>query len=141
LGLTPCQPMEVQGAIVFSTPAPAVLVVDDEPAVRSLVRRMLESAGYSVHEAGDGLQAIAVLSETGPFDLVVTDLRMPNVDGWSLATYLVNQTPRIPVVIISGYDDELADIASLGPVLAKPFEAHQLISCVRQALARHAQSA
>ena len=101
----------------------------------------IRDRGYSVHEAGDGLQAIAVLSETGPFDLVVTDLRMPNVDGWSLATYLVNQTPRIPVVIISGYDDELADIASLGPVLAKPFEAHQLISCVRQALARHAQSA
>jgi CheY-like chemotaxis protein len=103
---------------------------------------MLESAGYQVQEAGDGLQAIAILAERGPVDVVVTDLRMPNVDGWSLASYLTNQTPRIPVVIISGYDDDLGEMASLGPVLTKPFEASQLTACIQQALSRgHAQSA
>jgi two-component system cell cycle sensor histidine kinase/response regulator CckA len=118
-----------------------VLVVDDEPAVRGLARRMLESDGYRVWEAADGLQALAVLAERGPVDLVVSDLRMPQMDGRALAAHLAGQQPRTPVLLMSGFDQHPDDVAALGPVLAKPFSAEQLTASVRQLLAIPAQSA
>src|SRR5215207_794389 len=80
-----------------------VLVVDDQPAVLTLVRRMLEAGGYLVYEAADGLEAIAALVDHAPIDIVVSDLRMPNLDGLSLSAVLSSRTPRIPLVLMSGY--------------------------------------
>jgi CheY-like chemotaxis protein len=118
-----------------------VLVVDDEPSVRLIARRMLECDGCTVFEAADGLAALAFLAEHGPVDMVVADLRMPNMDGRALAACLASQCPRVPILFISGFERHPGDVTALAPVLSKPFSAEQLCGGVRQLLARQAQSA
>jgi CheY-like chemotaxis protein len=118
-----------------------VMVVDDEPFVRILCRRMLEAEGYRVHEAADGLAALAALREHGPVDAVITDLQMPNMDGFALATYLAGQSPRIPILLMSGYDQHHDKVRALGPLLLKPFGPDQLVQSLRVALGTQAQSA
>jgi CheY-like chemotaxis protein len=115
-----------------------VMVVDDEPAVRRLSRRMLERAGYDVHEAADPRAALAMLAELGRVDVVVSDLQMP-MDGEALATQLASQSPRIPIVFISASGLLHAEVAAFGPLLTKPFTGAQLTETVRQVLARPAQ--
>ncbi|MEP7225828.1 MAG: response regulator [Gemmatimonadales bacterium] len=115
-----------------------VMVVDDEPFVRALARRMLEDAGYQVYEAGDGVDALALLAELGRVDAVITDLRMPDMDGFALSAYLAGHYPRIPRLIISGFDLHPDDVAALGPLLLKPFSAEQLVEGLRQVLLRDA---
>lgn len=115
-----------------------VMVVEDEPFVRSLARRMLEDAGYQVYEAGDGVDALALLAELGQVDAVITDLRMPNMDGFALSAYLASHYPRIPRLIISGFDQDPNDVAALGPLLLKPFSAEQLVAGLRLVLPREA---
>lgn len=118
-----------------------VMVVDDEPFVRTLSRRMLEDAGYRVYEAGDGVDALALLAELGTVDAVITDLHMPNMDGFALAAYLASHYPRIPRLIISGFDQHPDDVAALGPLLLKPYNSEQLVEGLRQALLREAPRA
>ena len=117
------------------------MVVDDEPFVRTLSRRMLEDAGYRVYEAGDGVDALALLAELGTVDAVITDLHMPNMDGFALAAYLASHYPRIPRLIISGFDQHPDDFAALGPLLLKPYNSEQLVAGLRQALLREAPRA
>ena len=95
--------------------------MDDVESVRRLLRRVLEHTGHRVIEAGDGVEALACLAENPAVDLVITDLRMPNMDGWELATGLSGQSPRIPVLFMSGFDEHLAVETVAGPVLPKPF--------------------
>jgi two-component system cell cycle sensor histidine kinase/response regulator CckA len=64
-------------------------------------------------------------------DLVVTDLRMPNMDGWELATHLTGRSPKVPVLFMSGYDEHLGSQSLLGPVLPKPFTSEQLFQRIR----------
>jgi two-component system cell cycle sensor histidine kinase/response regulator CckA len=112
---------------------PAVLVVDDSKAIREVTRRALEAEGYQVWEAGNGIEAVAWLTR-GVVDVVVTDIRMPEMDGWQLAAYLKSLSPAPPVLFISGYDAHLGSRNLPGPVLAKPFRAEQLVTSVRQLL-------
>lgn len=105
---------------------PTILVVDDVLEVRRLTRRFLEAGGYRVLEAGDGGQALACLQHQGPVDLVLTDVRMPNMDGWELAAHLSALRPRVPVLFMSGYDQHLGSPSLVGTVLAKPFTSEQL---------------
>jgi CheY-like chemotaxis protein len=112
-----------------------VLVVDDELAMRALTRRMLEGEGYQVREAADGMGALEALAEGLPVDVIVTDIRMPRMDGRELASRLVARSPRIPIVFMSGYDVYLGPLDLPGPVLAKPFRSEQLTALVSQLLA------
>ena len=112
----------------------SVLVVDDVESVRRLLRRVLEHKGHRVLEAGDGVEALACLTQNPAVDLVITDLRMPNMDGWELATRLSGRSPRIPVLFMSGFDEHLAVATVAGPVLPKPFTPEQLDEHVRQVL-------
>jgi CheY-like chemotaxis protein len=121
------------------TRAMTVLVVDDEPAMRAMTRRMLEGEGYRVYEAADGMDALAILAEGWPVDVMVTDIRMPRMDGRELASRLTMHSPRIPIVFMSGYDVYLGPVDLPGPVLAKPFRSDQLTTLVRQLLAPQAQ--
>jgi CheY-like chemotaxis protein len=107
-----------------------VLIVDDEAMVRRFLRRILGQADYEILEAGDGLQALALAENHGPVDVVVSDIRMPNMDGRALAAYLAALNPPIPVLLISAYEEP----AALGPVLAKPFRSEELLDRVRQIL-------
>ena len=120
--------------------AVTVLVVDDEAAMRALTRRILEGEGYHVYEAADGVEALATLTQGWPVDAIVTDIRMPRMDGRELANRLTTHSPRIPIVFMSGYDVYLGPVDLQGPVLAKPFRSEQLTAVVSQLLARQAQS-
>lgn len=116
------------------SPASVVLVVDDSEPVRSLIRRILATAGFQAHEAADGVEALALLAQPVHVDVVVTDVRMPNMDGWELAARLARRTPPIPVLLMSGFDAHLASGQLLGPVLAKPFDAGDLLAHVAKLL-------
>lgn len=111
-----------------------VLVVDDVESVRRLIRRVLEHASHRVLEARDGVEALTCLGENPAVDLVLTDLRMPNMDGWELATHLSGRSPRVPVLFMSGFDEHLASDTVAGPVLPKPFTSERLDELIRQVL-------
>jgi two-component system cell cycle sensor histidine kinase/response regulator CckA len=111
---------------------PVVLVVDDEDLVREVTRRVLESAGYQVVEASNGARALGILMQGG-VDAVVTDIRMPGMDGWELAGRVTMMTPRPAILFMSGYEAHVGTSFSV-PVLAKPFRPELLVDNVRQVL-------
>jgi two-component system cell cycle sensor histidine kinase/response regulator CckA len=84
-----------------------VLIVDDEASVREFVDRALTFAGYRTVVASDGPEALAIFEATGPFDLLVTDLRMPQMMGDELARQLRLADPALKVLYLTGYSDEL----------------------------------
>jgi CheY-like chemotaxis protein len=113
--------------------SPLVLVVDDMPAVRTIARRSLEAYGYQVMEAENGEDALALLSQGVPADLVLADLQMPKMDGLRLAAELKARFPGSLVLFMSGYAHlGITDLP--GPVLPKPFMPEQLVASVRQLL-------
>jgi CheY-like chemotaxis protein len=115
-----------------------VLVVEDEPAVRSLARRSLEAVGVAVLEAENGREALEVLARGGPLpQLVLTDVIMPGLNGRELAEALAARHPGLPVLFMSAYAEE--DVArSLLPqqsvYIQKPFAPDALVAQVRAAL-------
>ena len=113
-----------------------VHVADDEESVRRLVSVVLEQAGYIVHEAGDGCEALSEMKKRR-FDLVVADYRMPRLNGEQFLILSRLMWPQIPTVLLSGELNDVPGRLSLhGPCafLAKPFEAHHLLNVVRGAL-------
>ncbi len=101
---------------------------------------MLESEGYSVHEASDGAEALdRVRADGDAFDVIVSDIVMPRMNGIELLQTLSTAYPELPVILISGYGTaELADrgIAAPCAVLAKPLVAELLLAEVRRCLRR-----
>jgi CheY-like chemotaxis protein len=121
-----------------------VLVVDDEPSICDIVRKILEPKGYTVRVARHGLQALQVLSSEA-VDCVIADLVMPSMDGITLAMKLHENYPNLPTVLISGQVDvKAASIQALAPLLnsdtscllKKPFESADLLEAVQRALGR-----
>jgi PAS domain S-box-containing protein len=116
-----------------------VLVVEDDDEVRRLVRRILQRHGYTVLEAPDGRKALEfVTAHTGPLDLVLTDMVMPELSGRLLAEHLAVQRPGLRVLHMSGYtDDEFVRRGLLDSgmrLLEKPFTVEGLARAVRAAL-------
>jgi two-component system cell cycle sensor histidine kinase/response regulator CckA len=105
--------------------SPSVLVVDDEPPIRSVARRILEADGYSVVEASDGLEAVGLLSQEGAsFDLVVADLEMPKLGGDEMVCRIRWSHPDLKVLYVTGFIDKLMDSRQLWEgeaFLDKPF--------------------
>src|SRR3954453_24113093 len=120
-------------------PVPArsltVLVVEDEDGLRLLMRHILEGAGFRVCEADEGFQALSVLLQGRPVDLVLTDIRMPRMDGRELAAHMAALALKVPILFVTGYGDELEPNTLPCPVLSKPFQPEQLVAFVRQAQA------
>ena len=111
-----------------------ILVVDDDPDLRSVAALALESLGYTVLETGDPLKAIQI-ARAQPVDLLLTDVIMPLMKGTDLADRVQGVSPGTKVVLMSGY--LTSDIAPSGrPFLAKPFAIEALGQRVREALAR-----
>ncbi len=116
-----------------------ILLVEDEDSVRRLVRRMLRRGGYTVLEAGDGEEALAVAERhAGRIDLVVTDLVMPRMSGRELAASLATLRPDARILFMSGYTDEAVirhGIQEPGTAFVhKPFTATALAERVRELL-------
>jgi len=116
---------------------PRVLVVDDDPGVRYTLREILVSEGLAVDEAADGAEALAKL-EAQPAALVVTDLRMPGMDGMELLRRLVARAPAPRVVVITAHGSERQAVeamkAGAHDYFRKPFENEELLAVVRRAL-------
>jgi DNA-binding response OmpR family regulator len=129
-------------------PAPAdgrktVLVVDDEPEIRKLVRRVLEDKGYRVVEAGRGQQALAMLKEQPP-DLVVLDAMLPEVHGFDIAKKMKGSERygHIPIVMISAvyrgwrFAEDLRQSYGVDAYLEKPFKMGDLLRAVEAAFSK-----
>ena len=117
----------------------SILVVEDDDRVRALLRAVLERYGYRVVEAEHGAAALEVAANQPPFDLLVTDLMMPNMNGWELAQRLRAMNPDLRTLYVSGYaESAVIDQGILDPdvqFLAKPFSPEALVRKVRGILA------
>ena len=118
---------------------PVVLVVDDDPAVRELVRANLELEGYSVREAASAAEGLSALEHEPP-DLILLDVMMPEVDGWEMLRRVQERhgVGAIPVVMFSGKVDEQsaqeATARGAQGFVGKPFDPQQLIEHAKQLL-------
>ena len=116
-----------------------VLVVDDERAMREFLKVLLEKQGHSVITTADGEQALQVVA-TQPPDLVITDVRMPKVDGIGLLAGIREQHPHLPVILITAYasSDSTIQAMQLGAddYITKPFRIDEIRLVVEKAMAR-----
>jgi len=122
-----------------------IVVAEDEPMVAALTRRILTHAGYSVHVAPDGRDALELIrKEGGRVDLVVSDVVMPHLGGLELVKILATERPDLPVLLASGYpEDERRqsdEILARTPFLPKPFQARELLAAVEGLLTRVART-
>lgn len=115
-----------------------ILVVDDEEPIRQIVVSMLQSANYSCTEAASGLEALAVLSSEGAYDLMLSDLMMADLDGIGLLNITRSAYPDMPTVMVTAVHDLSVALAAIRigayDYLLKPFEREQLLATVRRAL-------
>jgi two-component system, cell cycle sensor histidine kinase and response regulator CckA len=108
-----------------------VLVVDDEPDIRSMMTRVLQQGGHSVFSAGSSAQALSLFrSHRGEIDLLITDIVMREMDGPAIATKMQAECPGLPVLLMSGCCDARQLNNSFG-FLAKPFSISDLLQRVR----------
>jgi two-component system cell cycle sensor histidine kinase/response regulator CckA len=119
------------------------MIVEDDPSVRDITRRFLERAGYDVVAMADGVEAVAAARAGPPFDVLVTDVVMPNMSGIDLAEQMMDLDPLIAVVLLSGYTAEHLDLegatARGATFVPKPVTSNQLLQAVVQGVAqRHA---
>ena len=109
-----------------------ILLVEDEEGLRALNARGLASRGYTVLEAGNGVEAIEVLDKHGHVDLVVSDVVMPEMDGPTLLKELRRRDPEVKIIFVSGYAEEAfaKNLPSQEQYhfLAKPFTLKQLVA-------------
>jgi two-component system, cell cycle sensor histidine kinase and response regulator CckA len=116
----------------MSTSPGTVLVADDDCDVRSFVAKVLRQTGYQVIEAADGVEALEMATRhAGHIDILVTDVRMPRMEGPELCTRMRTKSPATGLVIMSGYSDGVLDSDVMS--LAKPFSVHELLRCLQQA--------
>ncbi|MFC4351839.1 response regulator [Fodinicurvata halophila] len=116
-----------------------ILIAEDDLAVRSFVSRALQQKGFDVTAVGDGVQALEALQTNG-FDLLVTDIVMPGLDGIGLALRVTRDYPDLPVLLMTGYSAEQQRAYDLEElickVLIKPFTLKQICDAVEEALAQ-----
>ena len=125
--------------LVVRSGTETILLVEDEPGVRQLVREMLHQLGYTILEAGSGAEALRIFAQhQGRIDLLLTDVIMPHMSGRDLAERLRTVRPALKVLYISGYtDDMLAHHGVLEPnvyLLPKPFAPDELAKKLREVL-------
>lgn len=108
----------------------SVLIVDDDPSYRSVLRTIYARANYAVSTAEDGIQASNLL-ERGHFDLVITDLQMPNMDGLDLVRIMQSSYPHTPIIIMGANPDDERYASLLHDVdvhcLSKPFRRSEVL--------------
>lgn len=115
-----------------------ILLAEDEQAVREFVSRALDGAGHRVHAVADGGEALEALA-AGEYDLLLTDIVMPVMDGIALALKVAAWKPDLPVLLMTGYAAERQRAHNLDALVAeildKPFTLDQLLAAVRRTLA------
>ena len=118
-----------------------ILIAEDEESIRTLVVRALESDGHDTVEAPDGGAALdTLIRENGRFDLLLTDIKMPVMDGIALALAVARDFPKMPIVMMTGYADQRERASGLEAivfdVIAKPFTLADIRFAIAAALAK-----
>src|SRR5262245_57412493 len=119
-------------------PMARILIAEDDQGIRTLVARALALDGHEVVTAGDGAAALELLTK-GAFELLLTDIRMPIMDGIALALAAARDHPRLSILMMTGYADQRERACGLDAlihdVIAKPFSVGTIRSAVNEALA------
>ncbi len=124
----------------MTTPAPRVLVVDDEPAIRELLIRVLGGVGYEVVAVRDGEAGlVAAKGAEPPYDLVVTNSYMPGLSGEQLIGHLRQLYPELPILHLEDLAHPIGPNAQSVPTLYKPFSIDALLEAVALALSPQGQ--
>lgn len=115
-----------------------ILLAEDDTSMRTFIKKALERAGHTVHDAPDGMKALAALEESDEFDLLLTDIVMPGIDGIELSQKAMNIRPNIKVMFITGFAAVAMDAKQSQPqnakVLSKPFHLNDLVTQVETLL-------
>ena len=118
---------------------PQILIVDNEIEIRQLLRLHLQSAGMNAHEAGSGLDALAILKNY-VIDLIILDLMMEDMNGWEVLRYMQDNHIGTPVIVLSARHLETDKIETLGlgadDYVTKPFSPGELIARIQATLRR-----
>jgi two-component system, cell cycle response regulator CpdR len=117
-----------------------VLIADDEDSMRSLVARAIAMDGHDVMSAQDGAEALEILiREDGAFDLLLTDIQMPVMDGIALALTAARDFPQVTILLMTGFADQRERASNLNAivhdVITKPFSVADIRTAVADALA------
>jgi PAS domain S-box-containing protein len=111
----------------------SILLVDDEPLVRTATAAMLSELGHTVHETESGIEALQLLrAETQPPDLVITDYLMPGINGAELAAEIRHSRPDMPMLLLTGYANIDGVTGSNLPILSKPFREADLAAMIER---------
>ena len=114
-----------------------LLIVEDEAPLRELLVRGLSAAGHEVTAVADGIEALQALEEDA-FDLLLSDIMMPELDGVSLALKVSKEWPGLPIVLMTGFSDQHARARNLSAlvqqVVAKPFTLEDLARTIADTL-------
>ena len=114
-----------------------VLVVDDNEAVQEILSKLLSFLGYDVTLAGNSLEA-GTLFLTGSYDLVITDLQMPLMNGWELSRLVKERSPNTPVIVITGFCDDKRwkkmNTNCVDAIIPKPFKLKEIDKTVQRLL-------
>jgi DNA-binding NtrC family response regulator len=114
-----------------------ILIADDEEALRVVMVTELEGEGYFVRQAADGQEAINILNQES-FDLILLDIKMPNVDGFEVLRFVKKQSPQTKVIVLTGFADLKNAIESkkLGAedFVSKPYDLVDLLTTVERVL-------
>src|ERR1700730_2261682 len=119
---------------------PRVLIADDEESMRSLVARAIAMDGHEIITAEDGAEALEILNrEGGAFDLLLTDIKMPVMDGIALALAVARDYPGLTILLMTGFADQRERASGLDAivhdVVTKPFSVADIRTAVTDALA------
>jgi two-component system cell cycle response regulator CpdR len=119
---------------------PRVLIADDEDSMRSLVARAIAMDGHDTVTAQDGAEALDILTrENGAFDLLLTDIQMPIMDGIALALSVARDFPNLTILLMTGFADQRERASNLNAiahdVITKPFSVADIRTAVADALA------
>ncbi|MBY6272708.1 MAG: DNA-binding response regulator, partial [Bacillaceae bacterium] len=118
---------------------PKILIVDDDPHIRELVRIYLQRDGFDIVECEDGVQALSVL-DSDKIDLVVLDVMMPHLDGWALCRK-IRESSQLPVLMLTAKGETSQKIKGLhlgaDDYMVKPFEPLELVARVKALLRRY----
>lgn len=118
--------------------APLILVAEDDAQMRTLLRKALEREGFGVLTASDGVEALEILRTEEEVSLLLTDIRMPRMDGLQLLEHARTERPDLRIVLMTAYAelDQYLDLLRKGAFdyLPKPFKIPDLLSAVERAL-------
>lgn len=116
-----------------------ILLVDDEPQIRDVAARTFQLRGFRVVAADSGADALRVFQEKGPFEVVITDLGMPGMNGFELAHALKNLNPRTIVILMTGWAAEIDPLkmreSGVDRAISKPFDVDQVVQLISEAFA------